>query len=50
LKKHLEKYSVETIQFKKGDYANYYFQIIQGGVKTNNFNDIIPFDLRIELT
>jgi len=42
----LEKYNVETVEFKKGDfifekgdYAKYYFQIIQGGVKMNNFND-----------
>ena len=42
----LEKYDVEIVNFRKGDfifekgdYAKYYFQIIQGGVKMNNFNE-----------
>ncbi|WP_346881238.1 Crp/Fnr family transcriptional regulator [uncultured Algibacter sp.] len=45
-KKVLEKYDAEIIQFKKNDYifkkgdsAKYYFQIIEGGVKMNYYND-----------
>jgi len=41
----LNKYDVEIIKFSKGDYifekennANYYFQIISGGVKMNYYN------------
>ncbi len=42
----LEKYDVEILHyekgdiiFKKGNYPKYYFQIIEGGVKMNSFND-----------
>lgn len=42
----LNKYNVEVIEFSKGDYifekgnnANYYFQIISGGVKMNYYNE-----------
>ncbi len=42
----LKKYDVEIVKFSKGDYifekgdsANYYFQIINGGVKMNYYNE-----------
>ncbi len=45
-KKILEEYGSEILQFKrneflfkKGDTAKYYFQVIKGGVKMNNYND-----------
>lgn len=41
----LEEYSAETVSFSKGDYifkkgdtAKFYFQIVSGGVKMNNYN------------
>lgn len=45
-KKILEKYGAEVVQFSKGDYifekgssANYYYQVINGGVKMNYYSD-----------